>query len=476
MDKITRILIIEDDQKRQQALAGLLSFVGYRADLCGSMDWSQMDRSKTEAVILGSFIHSETTLAGMLGHIQQKLGAGIPVLLLEHEIDTAHLPPVCRRQVVHTLPGTFNYNQLIDAMHYADLYREQWSKRQPIDDTQLQLFRSLVGSSQAIQSVRQLMSQVADKDVTVLITGESGTGKEVVARNLHDHSHRCNGPFVPVNCGAIPPDLLESELFGHEKGAFTGAIHTRVGRFEMARGGTLFLDEIGDMPLPMQVKLLRVIQEQVFERVGGGQPIKSDVRIIAATHKDLEHMIAEGTFREDLFYRLNVFPINMPSLRERVEDIPVILNDLITRMENRHKGSVKLSSRAILSLCRNDWPGNVRELSNFLERMAIMYPQGVIGVKDLPESFRHLQESQDDDGIAEMFPDSVPTGENGRLDELAVLPMSGINLKDFLAKLEKKLIRQALDDCNCVVSRAADKLHIRRTTLVEKMRKYGMQR
>ncbi len=476
MDKIARILIIEDDSQRQQELLGLMSFVGYKAEVCGSSDWSQIYNQRADAVLLGSYIHSETTLAGMIGHLQQKLGAGTPILLLEHDDAVNHLPPVSRRQIVHTLPRAFTYSQLIDAIHYADLYRELWSMRSPVDDTQMQLFRSLVGSSRAIQSVRQLMSQVADKDVTVLITGESGTGKEVVARNIHDHSHRANGPFVPVNCGAIPADLLESELFGHEKGAFTGAIHTRIGRFELAKGGTLFLDEIGDMPLPMQVKLLRVLQEQVFERVGGGQPIKADVRIIAATHKDLETMIDDGTFREDLYYRLNVFPINMPSLRDRVEDIPVILNDLINRMETQHRGSVRLSSRAILSLCRNEWPGNVRELSNFLERMAIMYPHGVIGVKDLPENFRHLKESQDDDGIAEMFPDSVPTGENGQLDELAVLPMSGINLKDFLTKLEKKLIQQALDDCNCVVSRAADKLHIRRTTLVEKMRKYGMQR
>ena len=342
------------------------------------------------------------------------------------------------------------------------------------------LFRSLVGTSRAIQGVRQMMQQVADTEASVLILGESGTGKEVVARNLHYHSKRRGAPFVPVNCGAIPAELLESELFGHEKGAFTGAISNRIGRFELAQGGTLFLDEIGDMPLPMQVKLLRVLQERTFERVGSNKSLQADVRIIAATHKDLEQMIADNSFREDLYYRLNVFPIEMAPLRERVEDIPVLINELILRMEHEKRGSIRFNSAAIMSLCRHDWPGNVRELANLVERMAIMYPYGVIGVSELPKKFRHIddEEEQFTASIREELEERAAIG--GALQPVmtatATLPPEGLDLKEYLGNLEQGLIQQALDEAGSVVARAAERLRIRRTTLVEKMRKYGMSR
>ncbi|MHA5520059.1 transcriptional regulator FleQ, partial [Pseudomonas aeruginosa] len=330
-----------------------------------------------------------------------------------------------------------------------------------------------------IQQVRQMMQQVADTDASVLILGESGTGKEVVARNLHYHSKRREGPFVPVNCGAIPAELLESELFGHEKGAFTGAITSRAGRFELANGGTLFLDEIGDMPLPMQVKLLRVLQERTFERVGSNKTQNVDVRIIAATHKNLEKMIEDGTFREDLYYRLNVFPIEMAPLRERVEDIALLLNELISRMEHEKRGSIRFNSAAIMSLCRHDWPGNVRELANLVERLAIMHPYGVIGVGELPKKFRHVDD--EDEQLASSLREeleeraAINAGLPG-MDAPAMLPAEGLDLKDYLANLEQGLIQQALDDAGGVVARAAERLRIRRTTLVEKMRKYGMSR
>ncbi|HBO0571219.1 TPA: transcriptional regulator FleQ, partial [Pseudomonas aeruginosa] len=351
--------------------------------------------------------------------------------------------------------------------------RERGRSREP------NLFRSLVGTSRAIQQVRQMMQQVADTDASVLILGESGTGKEVVARNLHYHSKRREGPFVPVNCGAIPAELLESELFGHEKGAFTGAITSRAGRFELANGGTLFLDEIGDMPLPMQVKLLRVLQERTFERVGSNKTQNVDVRIIAATHKNLEKMIEDGTFREDLYYRLNVFPIEMAPLRERVEDIALLLNELISRMEHEKRGSIRFNSAAIMSLCRHDWPGNVRELANLVERLAIMHPYGVIGVGELPKKFRHVDD--EDEQLASSLREeleeraAINAGLPG-MDAPAMLPAEGLDLKDYLANLEQGLIQQALDDAGGVVARAAERLRIRRTTLVEKMRKYGMSR
>ena len=259
-----------------------------------------------------------------------------------------------------------------------DQARERGRSREP------NLFRSLVGTSRAIQQVRQMMQQVADTDASVLILGESGTGKEVVARNLHYHSKRREGPFVPVNCGAIPAELLESELFGHEKGAFTGAITSRAGRFELANGGTLFLDEIGDMPLPMQVKLLRVLQERTFERGGSNKTQNVDVRIIAATHKNLEKMIEDGTFRETSTTASTYSPSRWR--RCAGEDIALLLNELISRMEHEKRGSIRFNSAAIMSLCRHDWPGNVRELANLVERLAIMHPYGVIGVGELPKN------------------------------------------------------------------------------------------
>ena len=281
-----------------------------------------------------------------------------------------------------------------------------------------------------------------------------------------------------MNCGAIPAELLESELFGHEKGAFTGAITSRAGRFELANGGTLFLDEIGDMPLPMQVKLLRVLQERTFERVGSNKTQNVDVRIIAATHKNLEKMIEDGTFREDLYYRLNVFPIEMAP-RERVEDIALLLNELISRMEHEKRGSIRFNSAAIMSLCRHDWPGNVRELANLVERLAIMHPYGVIGVGELPKKFRHVDD--EDEQLASSLREeleeraAINAGLPG-MDAPAMLPAEGLDLKDYLANLEQGLIQQALDDAGGVVARAAERLRIRRTTLVEKMRKYGMSR
>ena len=214
------------------------------------------------------------------------------------------------------LDRNLSYQSLLDALHKSKLFYNHHNRLRDVDGFRSSdVFPGLVGESDAIQEVRRMMGQVANTEVSVLITGESGTGKEVVARNLHINSNRAEKPFIPINCGAIPNELLESELFGHEKGAFTGAISTRIGRFELADGGTLFLDEIGDMPLNMQVKILRVLQERSFERVGGVETIQTDVRIIAATHKDLEQMIREGNFRQDLYYRINVFPIEMPSLR-----------------------------------------------------------------------------------------------------------------------------------------------------------------
>ncbi|MGR6873265.1 sigma-54 dependent transcriptional regulator [Pseudomonas sp. HK3] len=474
-----KVLLVDDNEQRQHDMQVLLDFLGEESFSSKTSNWrdvaiSNGDVSNIVAFIIGS--SEKTSLDTLLKEINE-WDKGMPMIYVGDEELPSDLPDDVRRSIIAHVSMPPSYNKLLDSLHRAQIYREHFAhnrvrgERRPV-----QLFRSLVGTSRQIQYVRELMHQVADKSVTVLITGESGTGKEVVARNLHYHSGRRDGPFVPVNCGAIPNELIESELFGHEKGAFTGAITSRSGRFEMAEGGTLFLDEIGDLPLNMQVKLLRVLQERTYERVGGTKTLQTDVRIIAATHKNLEAMVADETFREDLYYRLNVFPVEVPALRDRREDIPLLLNELISRMENEKRGSIRFNSAAIMSLCRHDWHGNVRELANLVERLAILHPYGVIGVPELPKKFRHVDEGDEDESRMQE-PVMLPS-EPGLvgLDTPALLPVNGIDLKDYLTNLERSLIQQALDDACGVVARAAEKLKIRRTTLVEKMRKYGLQR
>lgn len=475
------ILVIDDNEQRRHDAQVILDFLGENPVSYPCKQWTDISVSKEamentrqiKALVLG-----ESTSYALEARLQQAQAwdRSCPIILIgEHDIEQVDDIDL-RHKVIAQLEFPPSYNKFMDTLHRAQVYREQYDiNAGRVQQRDVQLFRSLVGTSREIQKVREMMAQVADKDVTVLITGESGTGKEVVARTLHYNSHRRNMPFVPVNCGAIPRELLESELFGHEKGAFTGAVTARAGRFEMAQGGTLFLDEIGDMPLDMQVKILRVLQERSFERVGGNKTIQTDVRIITATHRHLEDMIRDGGFREDLYYRLNVFPIEVPALRERVEDIPVLLNELVTRLENEKRGSIRFNSAGIMSICRHEWAGNVRELANLVERMAILHPYGVVGVQELPKKFRHVEEADEDLIIPESArSDGMPVVAN--MDSTALLPVNGIDLKEYLTNLERSLIQQALDDSVGVVARAAEKLKIRRTTLVEKMRKYDLQR
>ncbi len=330
---------------------------------------------------------------------------------------------------------------------------------------QLEKSGLLIGRSVQMQQLRKLISQVATADVSVLLLGESGTGKELAAMSIHQLSKRAKQHFVPINCGAIPRELLESELFGHEKGAFTGAISARRGRFEIASGGTLFLDEIGDMPLAMQVKLLRVLQERVYERVGSAKSISADVRIVAATHVNLVQSVAEHKFREDLFYRLNVFPIELPALREHREDISELVMRLALRFRNHYQCELKFTPEAMMQLTQYAWPGNVRELSNLIERLMVLYPDQTITVNELPKQFCTLSHD-----LATENTIQTP------MQTMASLPEGGLDLKKLLIETEQSLIKQALDECDGVVARAADRLQIRRTTLVEKMRKYGIRK
>ncbi|WP_294946258.1 sigma-54-dependent Fis family transcriptional regulator [Sulfurivirga sp.] len=364
----------------------------------------------------------------------------------------------------------------------------------------------LIGTSPAMRKIKKLILQVAPTDATVLILGESGTGKEVVAQAIHAASRRHDKPFVPINCGAIPGELLESELFGHEKGAFTGAITARKGRFEMAEKGTIFLDEIGDMPLPMQVKLLRVLQERTFERIGSNRSIQCDVRVIAATHQDLEARITEGEFREDLFYRLNVFPIEMPPLRDRKSDIPLLLEHMFGRIRQRGLETPHLEESALIALQHYSWPGNVRELSNLAERLSILYPDEPVAYEQLPPRYQieltegmHFIEPEPEETETEAQIESASRADKVSMEETPAVQETsmtireaaasptqnatatgipnlsdGLDLKSYLVQMEINLIRQALEAADGNVSQAARLLKMNRTTLVEKIKKHGL--
>lgn len=341
------------------------------------------------------------------------------------------------------------------ALRYQELERENVLLKNQL--RQKYRFENFVGKSPAIQRVFELIEKVADTDSTVLITGASGTGKELVARAIHYNSRRRKKPMVTINCGAIPEELLESELFGHEKGAFTSAHKTRIGRFELANGGTIFLDEIGDMSPNLQVKLLRVLQEQKFERVGSTKTLYVDIRVIAATNTDLKEAIKKATFREDLYYRLNVIPIQVPSLKARKSDIPLFLDFFLEKFNKRKNKNIKgLTPEAVSALLQYNWPGNVRELENLLERLVILSDHEEIGLEDLPESIRESKET-------------IHTPEMS-------IPDEGIPFNAAVEEYERQLILQALNKTNWVKKKAAELLNINRTTLVEKIKKKNIVR
>lgn len=467
----TTLLLVENNDLQRQKFTAILEFVAQgTVKVTDSETALSLLDEQIETVLLGDCGSTEQ-LTSLFNEIKRQ-SENTPIVLLLPEGSDQSLDKDMVQSAFAMLNLPLRYSELSDLLQRAQVF-SLGRKRGSSGGVNLDLFRSLVGNSRGVTEVRKLIEQVADSEATVLILGESGTGKEVVARNLHYHSARRDKPFVPINCGAIPGELLESELFGHEKGAFTGAISARRGRFEMAEGGTLFLDEIGDMPMSMQVKLLRVLQERTFERVGGNKELKADVRIIAATHQDLEALIKEGKFREDLFYRLNVFPIDMPPLRDRMDDVPLLVNELIARMENEKRGSVRFTPTAMMALCQYRWPGNVRELSNLLERMVIMYPYGIVDVADLPAKFRPNVAAGDEEIQTINFGQQlIPTADF----QTSRLPREGIDLKEHISSMECSLIKQALDEAGGVVAHAAKRLKMRRTTLVEKLRKYGLQR
>ena len=486
----SRILVLDNDAVRAERTVALLEFMDFNprwvAD-AGDFDTSRQRGNDWMAVIIGNLEQSAATdaLFAWAGH-----GAlPPPVMLIDgdtsafahrhglHEANVWPLEAPLRHAQMEALLRRASLKRL-DAEHQAGAAQDHGP----------------TGDGNAVTALRQMIEQVAAFDTTVLVLGESGTGKEVVSRSIHQRSPRRDGPFVAINCGAIPADLLESELFGHEKGAFTGALSARKGRFEMAEGGTLLLDEIGDMSLPMQVKLLRVLQERSFERVGGNQTIRCNVRVVAATHRDLESRIAEGKFREDLFYRLNVFPIEVPSLRERTEDLPALVSTIAAQLARTGRGEVRFSPEALQALAAYEWPGNVRELTNLVERLAVLHPGGTVRVQDLPARYRGDFNAAPPAAAAvaavgsDERPDlrsfsfhtpgtgTPPSPQDPAAIRAPALPNDGLDLRNHMANIELTLINEALERTQGVVAHAAQLLGLRRTTLVEKLRKYGIER
>lgn len=453
------ILVVEDDTGLQSLLQRLLSQEGRRVTIVGSgQEAIRVAQEMPVHVLVTDLKLPDIDGCAVLERILQIDSNVIGIVMTGHgSIDSA--VKAMKAGAFDFLAKPFDNEvvaNLVDKAVEAHRRRENKpsSRRAVSEQYRMEQF---VGTSEPIRRVLDFVAKVADCDSTVLIQGESGTGKELVARMLHFNSETKDRPLVPVNCGAIPENLLESELFGHEKGAFTGAAHTRIGRFEAAHGGTIFLDEIGELSLALQVKLLRVLQERSFERVGGSRTIDVDVRVVAATNQDLELAVQQKRFREDLYYRLNVIPVTIPPLRERRSDIPQLVNHFLKRMmRGRRASTASCSPEALSCLMDYHWPGNIRELENIIERLVVLSRSGTIEVADLPERLQRRPVSADPAG-AQFIPFSD----------------QGVNLSREVEQLENRLIIGALRQANGITSKAAQLLHVNRTTLVEKMKRKG---
>ena len=455
-----KLLIVDDDPEILEIIAGILREAGYTVDTApdGVKAIKYIDAEFYDLVITDLNL-PEIDGMMVLKHIVDQSSDTMCIILTGYGTIKGAV------QAIKT--GAFDYitkpiksGEILmvveKALRFKHLERENILLRQQL--RKKYRFENFVGDSKAIQKVFELIEKVADTDSTVLITGESGTGKELIAKAIHYNSYRRDKPMVVINCGAIPEELLESELFGHEKGAFTGAHKSRVGRFELANEGTIFLDEIGDMSPNLQVKLLRVLQEQKFERVGSTRTIKVDIRTIAATNKNLINAVNKATFREDLYYRLNVIPIKVPPLRNRKSDIPLLVDFFLKKFNKEKRKNVReFSSDAMDALLQYDWRGNVRELENMVERVIILSNGDELGLEDIPESIKARART------------TKPL-------ETTPPPKPGIPFDHAVEQYEKKLILHALSETNWVTTKAAKLLNMNRTTLIEKMKKKKLQR
>jgi DNA-binding NtrC family response regulator len=458
--KQTRVLILDDESTLRTALFRLLDRKGYQVVTAQRLDEARsfMSPEKPFDLAIVDMNLPDGNGLDLISEIKA-MSPGTQVLVLTGfaTIDTAI--QATQKGAYHFLTKPFNVEELMSLLEKALTHKtlEQENKQLRSELGSRYQFNQIIGESEGIKNCLSLVERVAETDSTVLVTGESGTGKELIARAIHYNSHRAKHPFVAINCGAIPSELLESELFGHVKGAFTGAISNRIGRFEMADEGTLFLDEIGDLDPSMQVKILRALQERVFEPVGATKSVQVNVRVIAATNIDLEKAVKEGRLREDLYYRLNVIPIQIPALRERKTDIPILLNHFLNQYnKNKTKVLTGFGTDALKCLVNYTWPGNIRELENLIERLSILKGFGSVEVNDLPAKYRSTAANFAETGMVE-------------------IPESGLDFNSAVDQFENALILKALEKTGWNKNQAALLLRLNRTTLVEKMKKKGLK-
>ncbi len=456
------VLVVDDSEVIRGGIAEKLSSSGFRVSVAGDgAEAIKLAKQSTFDVVITDIVLPKVDGIQLLKFFREN-HPGVPVILITGHATLETAIEAIRWKAFDYLLKPFELADLLSLTKEALKYGRKTKKGQPGDSALTRetppgiLLGEIIGSSPVMQDIYKMVAKVARADCTVLILGESGTGKELIAKAIHYNSKRKDKPWIPINCGAIPGELLESELFGHEKGAFTHAFRSRPGRFELAHKGTIFLDEIGEMPLPLQVKLLRVLQERCFERVGGVKTIKVDIRVIAATNKNLEELVKNGKFRGDLYYRLNVVPIELPPLRCRLEDLEPLINHFLHYFCHlRDIPLKKISPEVMERFHEYEWPGNVRELENLLERLVILVEGDEITLEDLPPRFKSRKE---------LHPEGVDFE----------FPSTGISLKAEMEKYETRLIFKALEKANGVKSEAARLLGINRTTLLEKLRRRGI--
>jgi two-component system nitrogen regulation response regulator GlnG len=471
------ILVAEDDQAIRTVVIRALSRQGYRvqATSVAAALWRWIAEGRGDAVVCDVMLPDENSL-DLLPRIRA-LRPDLPVIVMSARNTLLTAVRATERGAFEYLPKPFDIGNLVAAVQRSLARRRSRPAEEP--PVELEEPLPIVGRSPAMQEIYRIVARLTATDLTVLIAGESGTGKELVARALHDFGKRRGGPFVAVNMAAIPKELIESELFGHEKGAFTGAIGRRAGRFEQAEGGTLFLDEIGDMPLEAQTRLLRVLQQGEFVPVGGSQPIRTNVRIVAASHRDLAQMVSQGLFREDLFYRLNVVPIRLPALRERVEDIPALAQHFLAKARAEGLPAKILSPGAIARLKAHSWPGNVRELENLIRRLCVLYSEDTIeeaiverelaGARGLPAEEAPSEAAEPDLARAvERFLDRFWRAYDEGAAPAAIY-------ERVLREVERPLIARTLQLTRGNQLKAADLLGINRNTLRKKIRELDIQ-
>lgn len=449
------ILIVDDEKNYLVVLEALLGSEGYEIVTTDSA--REAVRSVRESDL--DLVITDMKMPGMSGMelLEQckKIRPGLPVIMMTAYGTIEMAVEAMKKKAYDYITKPFNNEELKliikKALENYRLTKENRLLSEALSDRYK--YGNIIGKSKPMLKIYDLIGKVAQSRASVFITGPSGTGKELIAKAVHYNSPRKDRPFISINCGALTETLLESELFGHEKGAFTGAVAMKKGRFEVADGGTLFLDEVGDMPAPLQVKLLRVLQEMEFERVGGTRTIKVDVRVLSASNRNIKEDVANNLFREDLFYRLNVMEIEVPPLHERVDDIPLLVKHFIEKYrEDKGKNKIELSPEAWKALYTYKWPGNVRELENVIERAVVLNPEGVITPEDLPGEV---------------------TGAEAEFDVERLVP-SNVPLPDALEQIEEKMIRRALDQCNNVQAHAAKMLGIKKNLIQHKMKKYGI--